>query len=454
MKLLSFSPNSAFWLVCVSFLFLHGASGSSEEKGFLRGDGGVSKEGDGDRGLPRKGDSKRLSSLKETGHQLPPEELGGGGDLTPSPAKDAGRQRIVLDLYHAVKAVAWVLSHEQSKVLLKQTVKLVDFVYDPPTPPMPSSATFRVVFILGIDETNLFVLAEGVDVEGLFCLGFSTIRTKASLSSAAAQSAFETELNRHVLSNNTKAEAVKRRASSSSSYLARIDGVEAVTLVGDILVFNTVILFGDFSKNRGYVLSRHGSLPLNTRVYLARRLMVLFLLLQQTGIAHDFFDVRHISMSRGGSFILSILSAFSRFSEQVKKTLLNGSSPFTAPEVLHATQKNTDKTELSRLENASTATKAADMWSLGAMLFYIFTGKFVTHDMTDCSEKVHRLESVSTQLAEVEEQQHDVDSILKASGVPVRWRELILKLLKIKEEDRISADRVLLSFPDLLGLNS
>ncbi|KAL8452977.1 hypothetical protein Emag_002063 [Eimeria magna] len=456
MKLVSFSPNSAFWLLGVSFLLLDGSLGNSEEKGFLRGDGGMSRKGDGDGGVSREGDLKHLSALKNTGDQLHSKELRGGRHIAPLPVEDATRQRIVPDLLRAAKAVAWVISKEHTKILLGQTVKLTDFVYEPPSPPMPPMASFKIVFLLGIDETNLFVLVEGVDVEGLYCLGFTTIQTKASLSVASARSAFEADLNRerHVLGDSTKAEAVEGRASSSSSYLARIYGVEPVTLVDDILVFDSVLLFGDFSKKLGYMLSRPRSFPHDSKAHLGRRLVLLFLLLKLAGIPHDDFDLRQIFLRRGESSILSILSAFSRFGEEVRRTFSDVSSPFTAPELMLATRKSRGNRGLSRSEDAPKATPAADMWSLGAILFFIFTGKFVTHGMTDCSNNAHRLDAVTTQPPEGEDQQDDVDSILKTSEVPVRWRELILKLLRPKEEDRISAEKVFVSFPDLLGLTS
>ncbi|KAL8452976.1 hypothetical protein Emag_002062 [Eimeria magna] len=446
MKLACFSPNSAFWLLCVSFLFFDGTSGSGEEKDHLPGDGSESRDFY----------SRRLPASNKTKDQLPPEGLGETRHRARSLLNDSGVKITPPDLSHAIKAVALVISGGKTTYLVGQTVRLTNIFPEFRSPPLPLSASFEITLSLGINQNVLFVLADGIDVKGFYCLGFFVLAANSSLSPATIPAAFEAELKRpwDVLSDAPMAAVGKGRGPSWSQYMADIDNAPLVTLVDDVFVFSRVLIIGGYSGNVGYVLSRHRSLPHNLREYLARRLMVLVLLLQQAGIEHDDFEMRHIFMRRGGSSILSMLSALSRFVEEVKRSFSSVSFPFSAPELLLATQKSRGETRLSRSEDAPPATAAADMWSLGAMLFFIFTGKFLAHGMTHFSDNLDGRDTDLAQLPEAQGQKDNLDLILKASEVPDRWRELILKLLRRGEKDRLSAEEVLVSFSDLLGLTS
>ncbi|KAL8444083.1 hypothetical protein Emed_006370 [Eimeria media] len=445
MRFTCFSPNSAFWLLFLSFLVYGGAPGSSEERDFLPGDEGVLRDA-GPRHLP---------SMKP-GDQLPQEELEKTRPGASSLAKDGGVEIIPPDLSHAMRAVALVISRGRTETLVGQTVRLTNISPEIHSPPLPLSATFDITLSLGLNETVLVALADGVSIRGFFCIGFFVLAANPSLSPTTLPAAFEAELNRprDALSEGLKAAVAEGKRLFWSQYMADIAGAPLVTLVGDVFVLARVVIIGGYSQNAGPVLSRRRFLPHTTREYLARRLLMLFLLLQQAGIAHEDFDVMHNLLRRGGSSILSILSAFSRFGEEVRKKLSSVTSPFTAPELFLATQKSGGTTRLSKSEDALSAKSAADMWSLGAMLYYVFTGKVLARGTTHSSDDSHGGDNPSAQLPKAEGQEDDLDSILKACAVPARWRELIMKLLRPREKGRLSAEEVLTSFPDLLGMSS
>lgn len=85
-----------------------------------------------------------------------------------------------------------------------------------------------------------------------------------------------------------------------------------------------------------------------------------------------------------------------------------------------AAPENRRETTSSKQEDAPTTTPAADMWSLGAILLYIFTGEVVAHGMTGSSDNCRGRGTVPTQPLEGADQQGELNSILKASEVPRR----------------------------------
>ncbi|CDJ29696.1 uncharacterized protein EMH_0051880 [Eimeria mitis] len=90
------------------------------------------------------------------------------------------------------------------------------------------------------------------------------------------------------------------------------------------------------------------------------------------------------------------------------------------------------------------------MWSLGVLLFQLYTGEDHPYGKVEGPDWAEQAESLSQQLLRDGTRSDILIPKLDAAEVPERWAELILRLLEPQRAHRIGAFQVIKEFPDLI----
>ncbi|KAL8443442.1 hypothetical protein Emed_006797 [Eimeria media] len=439
------SVGSAVGLIYSGVHFVDGAEEKKTGECFLSRDAAVSLEGSG-----------VLPSLSEAEKRWPQEVLEGKkqlGLLLPEEPQlqELGPPRPV------VKAIAHVISGGQVANLFGETVELKDIesVGEGSTSSLPSSGKFKIIRPLGFGDfyEDVVVKPEGGDEE--YALRFFASNEYTSLHSTEVGNVFEGELAgaTKALNGKSAAEGMEERGLAAPLYVARISGVPSSTHIDGVTVYSRVLLFSRFWGNLENVLKRVKDLPPNSREYIVRRLVALVLLLQNAGVAHNNLEFKNFFVGKDGSIFLGNFAAAVPFGEQIPRYLLALSPAFAPPELLVSVFKNDDGTALIDSDTALIAEPAGDMWSLGAMLFNFFTKGNVPYDLLGDPEKSIFIDTVLKELLKRNAQPDELKTLLEIFNVPEQWKELLLRLLTLKSEDRLTGEQLLVSFPKLSGLS-
>ncbi|KAL8435992.1 hypothetical protein ACSSS7_002037 [Eimeria intestinalis] len=434
----------ALGLSCTALFNSKGAFGSRAGKGSLSS--GVTD------GLAR------LPTLAEAERRLPSTLLEGKSRLISQLREEAAVQFLSPELSSVLRAIGQVLTGDKHTSLIGQKVQLVDI--EPVSSldsGLPLSVSAIITGFLGIDDFEVSVLARLEDGGTIFVMDFFVSSEDITRHSAEVGQAFEAELSavRKVLGSRTVAAAAEELGWAAPSYVASISGVSSTTTVDGATVHNRVFLFNQSSSpflgDLGYALRGLRVLPLETKEYIGWRLLMLVLLLQREGIAHNDLKFRNFFMQGDGGFLLGNFEGSASFGEGITTKFFQGDTVFAEPHLALAVFK--DKKRESSGENVMVASPAGDMWSLGVMLHYIFTGGLLPYWLSGSFVDDYDDYVALVRLLERDAQPDELQITLKAFEVPEQWRDLISRLLTLDSRDRLTADELLVSFPDLLHLS-
>ncbi|KAL8450390.1 hypothetical protein Emag_003236 [Eimeria magna] len=446
MRATVFQVSFGLGFLCAGLLSVNGPLETRAEDGFLTSGGAVSSEALG-----------ALPPLIEIERQLPSEVLQGKkhlATLLPRAAKfnsDTAATRSVL------KALALVISRAEETSLIGRRVNLDGIKpVDSSVPFLPSSRGFRILRISSVGHLSVDVLVKD-DIRNVeYLLRFFALVKNISRNSAESLllDALEGEVKggKKVLGGNAAAGAAEERGVAAPLYTAHISGAPDITNIEGAYVLSRVLLLERSVATLADVLKAAGSLPFNTKEYIARRLLALVLVLQQAGLAHNSLNFENLLLRQDGSIILGGFSASVPFGEQIRTDLLNVSLPFVAPELLFALEAKKTGETLIRGVNTLEAAPAEEMWSLGALIYGIFTDGKIPYGLTDARDSYHSFCIRMKELYDMDAQSDFIEEFIRGSGIPDRWNELLRRLLTVRSEDRITANQLRLAFPDLLGL--
>ncbi|CDI75275.1 WGS project CADU00000000 data, contig 00001346, related [Eimeria praecox] len=223
-------------------------------------------------------------------------------------------------------------------------------------------------------------------------------------------------------------------------YVGNIDNVPNVIL-RDKFYFFTRVQFIDRLHNEFDLgsLVRAG-LSMNAKEYVAHRLLLIVLKMQETLLSHNDLDWDNIYAYPDGSFVLSGFDS---------------SVPFGRAVGVHVRISGKNLEPTFRLQEDLYAANAvpseqSDLWSLGMLLFDLFTGGKLpyTENVEDYTKNAL---SLAKHLIDKEVEPVKLAPVLNAAKCPVRWEQLILKLLHPVRGLRIPAWGIIMDFPDLVG---
>ncbi|CDI86345.1 hypothetical protein, conserved [Eimeria praecox] len=187
-------------------------------------------------------------------------------------------------------------------------------------------------------------------------------------------------------------------------YTSEILGLDQIHSVGDIKIYGTVGLMEGAVRNFGHLSHRIGTLDEKARDYMAYRLLLMAVKLEQAG-----FLTGDYTENPEPNAILELYRA-----------------GWTVPQA------------------------KANMWNLGILLFHLYTGNQNPYRPWegDTSQEIF---SLPKRLLEEEVRSNVLIPELEASNVPRRWVELIVRLLEPTSAHRISGFQVVREFPDLIN---
>lgn len=246
---------------------------------------------------------------------------------------------------------------------------------------------------------------------------------------------------RTALDKTPAAKGASHRGIAVPLATAELEDMPADLYADGLVVSNKVQLTELFYGDLETLVEHSPLLPLDAKVYIAQRLLLQVLYLQEIGACHNDLKLSSCFMRADGSFLLGDFASTNVAGTEAGK-FVGATLAFIEPELFMSIKKG--------LETATPVVPEAksDLWSLGALLYELFTGD-LPYGLSAPAHSMDRLYLHLTELL-----QRDISSAvlvpdMTKSHVPERWQELLTRLLQVKREKRISADEVMREFSDL-----
>lgn len=224
-------------------------------------------------------------------------------------------------------------------------------------------------------------------------------------------------------------------------YSTEIVGMDPAFSARDSYIFNRVVLMEKFQGNLAVMKSAASSVMLEAREYIASRLLQIVLKLEQSGVGHISIDWSSLFLRDDGTFLLGNFVSASPFGKPTSE-LMSAVSNYPDPNMVLQSQ-----------ENGICPTAGSNLWTLGVLLFELYTGDsepFGSSDGPDWEQQTLRL---SEKLLKEGARSEVLASKLDVAKTPTRWKQLIMRLLEPSPVYRITGFEVVREFSDLLQLH-
>ncbi|CDJ42479.1 hypothetical protein, conserved [Eimeria tenella] len=198
------------------------------------------------------------------------------------------------------------------------------------------------------------------------------------------------------------------------------------------MVFQRVDLYGRLLTDlRGVVFALQAPLweIAQAKEYIARRLLLQTLHLHEAGVSHNSLTWSNFFLNEDGEFYLAGMDAAVRIGERLHSRA-QLEVRYTEPQLLSHYKKSVTEGV------AAFPHEKSDMWSLGVLLYELFTG--------EAFSKRLRNELVNGEVSSSE-----LASRLEQTSASPRWQQLTLELLQPERDDRISAEEIFNYYGDL-----
>ncbi|CDJ59621.1 hypothetical protein, conserved [Eimeria maxima] len=230
----------------------------------------------------------------------------------------------------------------------------------------------------------------------------------------------------------------KQKGFAIPLFVGNLANMPKVTLHGGFYFFSRVQIFGRLHGEFRFGSLVTANLSMHAKEYMGRRLVQTVLKLQQALLSHNNLDWTSIYALPDGSFLLGGFDSCIPFGQAIGVHIrLSG--------------KHVEPT-LRIQENlyAESAVPQAnsDLWSLGMLLYELFTGGSVPYTEDEADYAEHGLK-MSKYLIDSEVDPVELVLELNEANCPPRWVQLILRLLHPVRGTRITAWGILMEFPDL-----
>lgn len=245
--------------------------------------------------------------------------------------------------------------------------------------------------------------------------------------------------------------AARNKGIAVPLYVATMTGIRPVTRVDGMCIFYKVQLMEPFQINLQLLWEKHKKeerhfLP-GAKEYIARRLLLATLFLQETQVVYNDFNFENILVRKDGSVLISNFTSGVLFGEKRKLALrLSGQvvEPQIALEYLAA----------KRSDAHVTGQPQVNMWSLGAILYELFTNGQSPYNYREnnCLYVQSGDRDLLENLIKDNPSEGVVRRALEEADVPLNWQNLICRLTRVNRNERITAEQIVQGFPELIGL--
>ena len=253
---------------------------------------------------------------------------------------------------------------------------------------------------------------------------------------------FEEERARQLCGMTPASEVGSKKGIVVPRYIAEVAGVPEGQRSGDYIIMGRVVLMEMFRGDM-FDLFDHAEIVEKAREYIARRLLLIVLKIQQAGVSHNDLKWENLLMRADGSFLVSDLTSSLPFGRP-----FGSSTAFTPlylePQLFYSQGTKTDETG-RRVPHAS-----SDLWSLGILLHYLFTLQQYPYGIFEAETELSQSEALAMWLEREMVRSASLEPDLEAAKVPSRWKKLILRLLEPSRGHRITAWEIIEEFPDLV----
>ncbi|CDJ64964.1 hypothetical protein, conserved [Eimeria necatrix] len=396
----------------------------------------------------------RLSPAAENGKKLLAEELakleaekkekGIGAPAT------AGARR-------SLKKLAAHLSGGKSTNILGQTVVLKEVT------PFDESATRRfgrklkVAKFLGEGTFTLVLEVKDEETGETYALRVPFGVSEEKSNSSAEASEYETELLEDDVENQVLAEekglrailgkmpadkAAARMGLAVPLATAQLENMPNGLHSNGVFISDKVQLTERFIVHLEDFIDQVPTLPTDAKTYIAQRLLLQVLHLQERGFCHNDLKLDGCLMRADGSFLLGDLGSSSPAGVEIDS--LAGTTPeYAEPEFFLNILKG-ERRAVPVISHAK-----GDMWSLGVIIYELFT-KTLPYGLTEPANiDAAALGSYFGKLIEKDVSADILIPEMTKAHVPKRWQELLVKLLQVRRDKRISASEVAQEYADL-----
>ncbi|KAL8450396.1 hypothetical protein Emag_003242 [Eimeria magna] len=225
---------------------------------------------------------------------------------------------------------------------------------------------------------------------------------------------------------------------------AELSGIPEVSSTAWFHVFSRVQLMELMEEDLGSLLERHKRVPIEAKEYIAHRLLLQVLHLQQAQVSHTDLKLENCLLRKDGSFLLGDFGYSTPWGECMH-SLSRLTLAYAEPELL------IDFRAFLREDAQVTPHPTSDLWSLGAVLFELFTDGDLPYGIMEAHNDMNGMYDLAKKLLDREASSEELEPALEEAEVPSRWRELILKLLEPQRTNRITGSEIMEEFPDLYG---
>ncbi|KAL8275301.1 hypothetical protein Esti_000750 [Eimeria stiedai] len=228
------------------------------------------------------------------------------------------------------------------------------------------------------------------------------------------------------------------------SHTAELAGIPEVSSTGRFHIFSRVQLMELMEEDLGNLLERQKRVPPETKEYIAQRLLLQVLHLQQAHVCHADLKLENCLMRKDGSFLLGDFGYSTPWGESMHN-LSRLTLAYAEPELV------LDFRGFLLEDEQVTPHPTSDLWSLGAVLFELFTDGDLPYGMMDVHNDLNGMCDLAKSLLDRDASSKELTLTLQEANVPQRWCELLLRLLEPQRAKRITGSEIVEMFPDLSG---
>lgn len=246
---------------------------------------------------------------------------------------------------------------------------------------------------------------------------------------------------RRALGRTSAAQLASRRGIAVPLCTARISGIQDGLFSGNVFVSGSVQLMERLHGDLWGLVDAADNIPMDAKEYIASRLMLQLLHLQEVGLCHHDINLHICHMRSDGTFLVGDLGSSAPVGKPVdvmSETTPAYTDPRLIMDIINALKTGDDvKAHLS-----------SDLWSYGAVIYELFTDQ-LPYGLMDVADDFQVLQQWVSNLIENGGSQDKLISEMKDAGVPDRWQNLLLRLLEVDRAKRITAKEVAAEFSDL-----
>ncbi|CDJ38894.1 hypothetical protein, conserved [Eimeria tenella] len=312
--------------------------------------------------------------------------------------------------------------------------------------------TFALVLEVKDEETG-----EVYALRVPFGVNEETSSSSAAEASAGEESEYETELLENDVEHQVLAEekglrailgkmpadkAAARMGLAVPLATAQLDKLPNGLHSNGVFISSKVQLTERFVVHLEDFIDQVPTLPTDAKTYIAQRLLLQVLHLQERGFCHNDLKLDGCLMRADGSFLLGDLGSSSPAGVEIDS--LVGTTPeYAEPEFFMNILKG-ERRAVPVISHAK-----GDMWSLGVIIYELFT-KTLPYGLTEPANiDAAALGSYFGKLIEKDIAADMLIPEMTKARVPQRWQELLVKLLQVRRDKRISANEVAQEYADL-----